>query len=46
LRRIEVNQIEEMRRQGSSVTAIAEVTGFGRKTVRKCLAHPELGAKV
>jgi transposase len=33
-----VNQIEEMRRQGLSVTAIAEVTGFDRKTVRKYLA--------
>jgi transposase len=36
-----VNQIEEMRRQGLSVTAIAEVTGFDRKTVRKYMAHPE-----
>jgi transposase len=37
-----VNQIEEMKRQGLSVTAIAEITGFDRKTVRKYLAHPEL----
>jgi transposase len=37
-----VNQIEEMRRQGLSVTGIAEVTGFDRKTVRKYLAHPKL----
>ncbi len=37
-----MNQIEEMRRQGLSVTAIAEVTGFDRKTVRKYLAHPDL----
>ena len=35
LRSTEVNQIEEMRRQGLSVTAIAEVTGFDRKTIRK-----------
>src|SRR5690242_6763521 len=31
-----------MRREGLSVTAIAEVTGFDRKTVRKHLAHPDL----
>jgi len=37
-----VNQIEEMKRQGLSVTAIAEATGFDRKTVRKYLAHPDL----
>jgi transposase len=37
-----VNQIEELRRQGLTVTAIAEVTAFDRKTVRKYLAHPEL----
>ena len=37
-----MNQIGEMRRQGLSVTAIAEVTGFDRKTVRKYLSHPEL----
>ena len=37
-----MNQIEEMRRQGLSVTAIAEATGFDRKTVRKYLAHPDL----
>lgn len=42
LRSTEVNQIEEMKRQGLSLTAIAEVTGFDRKTVRKYLAHPEL----
>jgi hypothetical protein len=42
LRSTEVNQIEEMKRQGLSVTAIAEVTGFDRKTVRKYLAHPDL----
>jgi len=37
-----VNHMEELRRQGLSVTAISEVTGFDRKTVRKYLAHPEL----
>jgi transposase len=39
---MEVNHIEELRRQGLSLTAIAEVTGFDRKTIRKYLAHPEL----
>jgi transposase len=42
IRSIEVNQIEEMRRQGLSVTGIAEMTGFDRKTVRKYLRHPEV----
>jgi transposase len=42
LRSTEVNQIEEMKRQGLSVTAIAEVTGYDRKTVRKYLARPDL----
>jgi transposase len=42
IRSIEVNQIAEMRRQGLSVTGIAEMTGFDRKTVRKYLRHPEL----
>lgn len=37
-----MNHIEELRRQGLSLTAIAEVTGFDRKTIRKYLAHPEL----
>jgi transposase len=39
---VEVNQMEELRRGGLSVTAISEVTGFDRKTVRKYLLHPEL----
>jgi transposase len=39
---MEVNKMEELRRSGLSVTAIAEVTGFDRKTVRKYLLHPEL----
>lgn len=42
LRSTEVNQIEEMRSQGLSMTAIAEMTGFDPKTVRKYLAYPEL----
>jgi transposase len=39
---MEVNHMEELRRQGLSVTAIGEITGFDRKTVRKYLLHPEL----
>jgi transposase len=35
-----VNQIEELRRQGLSLCAIAEQTGFDRKTIRKYLANP------
>ena len=37
-----MNQIEAMRREGLSITAIAELTGFDRKTIRKYLAHPDL----
>ena len=40
-----MNQIEEMRRQGLSVTAIVEVTGLDRETVRKYLAHPNLESR-
>jgi len=36
-----VNHIGELRRQGLSVCAIAELTGFDRKTVRKYLGQPE-----
>jgi transposase len=39
---VEVNQMEELRREGLSVTAIGEITGFDRKTVRNYLLHPEL----
>lgn len=34
--------MEELRREGLSVTVIGEITGFDRKTVRKYLLHPEL----
>ena len=37
-----MNHIAELKRQGLSVSAIAGVTGFDRKTVRKYTAHPEL----
>ena len=36
-----MQHIEELKRQGVSVTAIAEMTGIDRKTIRKYLAHPE-----
>ena len=36
-----MNHIEELRRQGLSICAIAAVTGFDRKTVRRYLAEPE-----
>jgi transposase len=35
-----VNHIEELRRQGLSLCAIAAQTGFDRKTIRKYLANP------
>lgn len=37
-----MHQIEELKRQGLSVTAIAAVIGCDRKTVKKYLDHPEL----
>ena len=36
-----MNHIEELRRQGLSICAIAAVTGFDRKTVRRYLVNPE-----
>ena len=36
-----MNHIEELRRQGLSICAIAAVTEFDRKTVRRYLAEPE-----
>jgi hypothetical protein len=40
LRSAEVNEIQELKRQGLSICAIAAVTGFDRKTVRRYLADP------
>lgn len=37
-----MQKIEELKRQGLSVTAIAGVTGIDRKTIRKYLAEPNL----
>jgi len=36
-----VQEIEELKRQGLSISAISKVTGCDRKTVRKYLAQPE-----
>ncbi len=36
-----MNRIEELKREGLSVCAIAAVMGFDRKTIRKYLANPE-----
>jgi len=35
-----VNEIQELKPQGLSVSAIAGVMGFDRKTVRRYLANP------
>jgi transposase len=36
-----VHEIEELKRQGLSIQAISNVTGFDRKTVRRYLLQPE-----
>jgi transposase len=36
-----VHDIEELKRQGLSVSTMASMTGFDRKTIRKYLARPE-----
>jgi transposase len=41
LRGGEVQEIVELRRQGLTITAIGELTGNDRKTIRKYLAQPE-----
>ena len=41
LRGKEVHELEQMKKAGLSVSAISEVTGFDRKTVRKYLLEPE-----
>jgi transposase len=38
---MEVHDIEELKRQGLSVQAISNMTGFDRKTVRRYLVQPE-----
>jgi transposase len=41
LRGKDVHELEQMKQSGLSVSAISEVTGFDRKTVRKYLLEPE-----
>ena len=36
-----MSDIEELKRQGLSIQAISELTGFDRKTIRKYLLKPE-----
>ena len=36
-----MHDIEELKRQGLSVLAISEMTGYDRKTVRKYLLRPD-----
>jgi len=38
---MEVHDIEELKRQGLSIQAISNMTGFDRKTVRRYLIQPE-----
>src|SRR4028119_234869 len=40
LRGGDVNEIQELRRQGLSITQIGTLTGFDRKTIRKYLDNP------
>ncbi len=41
LRGKDVHDLEEMKQTGLSVSAISELTGYDRKTVRKYLLNPE-----
>jgi transposase len=41
LRGRDVQDIEELRRQGLSMRAIGQLTGYDRKTIRKYLSQPE-----
>ena len=41
LRGKDVNDIRELKRQGLSIQAISEMTGFDRKTIRRYLREPE-----
>jgi transposase len=41
LRGIDVQEIEELKRQGVSIRAISRLTGYDRKTIRKYLIQPE-----
>ena len=41
LRGRDVQDFEDLKRQGLSIRAISRLTGYCRKTVRKCLTQPE-----
>lgn len=41
LRGKDVQEIEELKRQGLSIRAISRLTGYDRKTISKYLVHPE-----
>ena len=41
LRGKDVHELEQMKQSGLSVSAISELTGYDRKTVRKYLLEPE-----
>jgi transposase len=41
LRGKDVHEVEQMKQMGLSVSAISELTGYDRKTVRKYLLNPE-----
>ena len=45
LRGKDVQEIEELKRQGLSIRAISRLTGYDRKTISRYLVHPE-GAPV
>ncbi len=36
-----MHELEELRREGLSILAISELTGYDRKTIRKYLLEPE-----
>ena len=41
LRGKDVQEIEELKRQGLSIRAISRLTGYDRKTISRYLVHPE-----
>jgi hypothetical protein len=40
LRRKDMQEIEELKRQGLSIRAISRLTGYDRKTISNYLVHP------
>ena len=40
LRGKDVQEVEELKRQGLSIRAISRLTGYDRKTIRKYLVQP------